>query len=1509
MLWASVATVLLVGWSYPAQAIGTYSIVGGRVLRPNRDYHVVVSTHGTKDPVQFNVEVGGKQDAGGGLILNRQLADLQPDSTQVLKFQIGDLGPGLYNLTVTGSGGLTFTNTTPLEYVHKSYSVFIQTDRSIYKPGDLVQFRVVVVNPQLRPSVTGAIDVFIKDGAGNLVKQWRRVFTNKGVWTGELLLAEEPVLGNWNITVDVLGQTTSRAFEVAYYVLPKFEVNVKLPAYATYDQKQITATVTAKYTYGRPVKGEITLQVTPTYKYGYLQAPYDDPIRVVKQMKGKADIIVDLESDLRLKGDYARELEITAYVQEELTGRVQNASNHVTVYRYPYTMSLVRTSDSFKPGLKYTAFLKVSYQDDTPVTSGEVTIRHTFTRDVEKFEETVYTIPENGIVTLEFTPPLDDDVVSLALEAQYLELTQWLGDIIRAQSPTNAFLQATLLTQNVHVGGEVLIGLNATQPMVHFVYEVLGRGDVIFAQTLQAHKGTTHEFRFLATSAMAPRARLVVYYVKDDGEIVADSLHFAVTGAIQNEVTVDVSPGTVDVGGDVAIKVTTKPNAFVGVLAVDQRSLILGTHNHFTHDDIIEELETYDPGRANLEGPWHSLARRKRALFNWHGTTTANDVFQNAGVVVLTNGLVHDYNPFLSRFIPAGDGPVDGSQFDPFDRPNAINASFGREFAPVGVSTLRPDLGPGVAYRAPTRPPLAGPYAFSFLPPPPDSRPRLYLHEAVPPTWLFKNTQTKFNGVVTLREKAPDAITSYIVSAFAVDDLFGLGVSQRSAKLQVFRPFFASLHLPENGVQRGEAVAVEMIIFNYEESDIIAGVTLDNTGDFLFADFANEIEESSPSSSKTREVSVPSGSGAPVSFMIVPQVLGNIEIKVTASSGSAVDVVSKHLLVKPEGSRVTVNKPVLLDLRSKPSFSTTINVTMPPNIVNDSRAIAVSVIGDILGPAVTNLESLLELPTGCGEQNMAKMVSNIVLMEYLKNKNQLSEAMQGRAKRHLETGYQQQLSFRHADGSFSAFGSRDDSGSTWLTAFVAKSLSDASRHIDIEREIIDVAVEWLVDHQEVDGSFKEVGTINNEAIQGGASQGIPLTAFVLIAMMNTQNPPNAKTRNVINRAVDFLATNLEVVDDVYSLAITTYALHLADHPLRDSAFYKMEAKAQVLDEMKWWWSGPLMKTIETSRESRPLDVEATSYALLTYILRGLTRDALPVMEWLVKQRNQHGGFQSTQDTVVGMTALAALAAKLSTSDPQVNIQLIYGARGKNLQITRDNTMLLQRLELPGDTESIKLSASGSGVAVLQVTYHYNVHVTAPKPSFSLDPQLDTETDSNRLRLTSCLGYTGGNASNMAVMDVSLPSGYIVDNDLIPGLYDYTGVKLVEKKADDSGVLVYFDQLTAAEVCPTVAAYRVNKVAFQKPSAVVVYDYYDTTRRARRFYKALPATLCDICDLDDCDPGQCQEQIIELNRQQQDPEDVFQPATITEISVASSIPSGSIIISGMLTLLLLLGQRH
>ena len=42
------------------------------------------------------------------------------------------------------------------------------------------------------------------------------------------------------------------------------------------------------------------------------------------------------------------------------------------------------------------------------------------------------------------------------------------------------------------------------------------------------------------------------------------------------------------------------------------------------------------------------------------------------------------------------------------------------------------------------------------------------------------------------------------------------------------------------------------------------------------------------------------------------------------------------------------------------------------------------------------------------------------------------------------------------------------------------------------------------------------------------------------------------------------------------------------------------------------------------------DIEATAYALLTYLEWGEILEARPIFDWLVSQRTPHGGFQSTQ---------------------------------------------------------------------------------------------------------------------------------------------------------------------------------------------------------------------------------------------------------------------------------------
>lgn len=64
-----------------------YTIVGPKVLRPNSEYHVAVSTQGTMAPTTVVVDVGGKQDSGGVLKVT-QFVKVDPYSTRIVRLEV-----------------------------------------------------------------------------------------------------------------------------------------------------------------------------------------------------------------------------------------------------------------------------------------------------------------------------------------------------------------------------------------------------------------------------------------------------------------------------------------------------------------------------------------------------------------------------------------------------------------------------------------------------------------------------------------------------------------------------------------------------------------------------------------------------------------------------------------------------------------------------------------------------------------------------------------------------------------------------------------------------------------------------------------------------------------------------------------------------------------------------------------------------------------------------------------------------------------------------------------------------------------------------------------------------------------------------------------------------------------------------------------------------------------------------------------------------------------------------
>lgn len=220
-------------------------------------------------------------------------------------------------------------------------------------------------------------------------------------------------------------------------------------------------------------------------------------------------------------------------------------------------------------------------------------------------------------------------------------------------SPSNTFIQASLKTENPKVNHDVEIEINSTVPLKYLSYEVLGRGDILNSGSVEVSMRRTASFRFLATYVMAPTAHVLVYYIRDDGEIVADALDVDLQGTLQNFVDIKVSPGNVRPGESVDLTITSKPNSYIGLLGVDQRSLLLKSGNDISHvsltffyqfssfrlfsqfwtilnvffdfspqDQVMKELKSYD---MSEDSPYDEPFFQRP--FWRPGSATARDVF------------------------------------------------------------------------------------------------------------------------------------------------------------------------------------------------------------------------------------------------------------------------------------------------------------------------------------------------------------------------------------------------------------------------------------------------------------------------------------------------------------------------------------------------------------------------------------------------------------------------------------------------------------------------------------------------------------------------------------------------------------------------------------------------------------------------------------------------------------------------------------------------------------------
>ncbi|XP_052459375.1 complement C3 isoform X3 [Carassius gibelio] len=478
--------------------------------------------------------------------------------------------------------------------------IFVQTDKPIYTPASTVYYRILSLTPNITPLSESRITVEIMNPQGITVSS-EKIFPVRGMKSGRYTIPKIASPGIWKVVTlfsNTPQKTFTADFEVKEYVLPAFEVKLKLSKSFFYVRDEsLTVDIEAKYLLGQKVDGNAFVVFGVMGDEKKISIPAS--LQKVQIMKGEGTAELTNQMITKTFPNINQLVGRSIYVSVSLltesgSEMVEAERRGIQIVTSPYTIHFRKTPHFFKPGMPFYVLVYVTNPDQTPAENVEVEVNPGGVRGRTRANGIAKVMVNTlgGSSTLEITAKTKDPQLSDDQQAE----KKMTAQAYKPKDGSKNYLHIIIDAAELQIGDSMTVSLITGQSpgVIDFTYMILSKGQIVKVDKFK-WKGQSLVTLYLSvTKDMMPSFRFVAYYHVDPSEVVSDSVWVDVKDTCMGTLQIKVKDkmNTYSTGDEVKLQITGDPGAKVGLVVVDKAV----NKKRLTQTQIWDVIEKHDTG-------------------------------------------------------------------------------------------------------------------------------------------------------------------------------------------------------------------------------------------------------------------------------------------------------------------------------------------------------------------------------------------------------------------------------------------------------------------------------------------------------------------------------------------------------------------------------------------------------------------------------------------------------------------------------------------------------------------------------------------------------------------------------------------------------------------------------------------------------------------------------------------------------------------------------------------------